>query len=183
MILLEMVVLALVISLMAGGSLRKLEQERLRGEWLLLVLLPLQIAWPQFVEMMGMGCAISLTIWLLMMTLLVVVLALNAPHRWALGVAALGITLNVIVIGFNGAMPVSLRATSEIGVSRADALIKLDADCLHGVFDEGVRIPALADVIAIPGPRWQCSVVSVGDLLLALGLSSWVFTATHKHIG
>lgn len=176
----EVVALALVLSLLTGGSLRNLEHERLRGETLLLVLLPLQIVWPRLADVAGLGCTISLIVWLLMMVLLVVVLVLNVSHRWVLGVAALGIALNVVVISLNGAMPVSLQSVSEIGAPRAEALVSLDADCLHGVLDDGTRVPALADVIAIPGPQWQRGVVSAGDLLLAIGLGGWVYCGSRR---
>lgn len=180
MILFEAVALALLLSLATGGSLRNLEHERLRGEGLLLALLPLQIAWPRLAEMGGFGRAISLTVWLLMMALLTVVLAVNAKQRWTLGLAAVAIVLNMLVIGLNGAMPVSMRSVSEIGASRVDALMKLETDCLHEPLDDDARFAVLADVIAVPGPEWQRSVVSVGDLLLAFALGGWVFVASRR---
>ncbi|MHB8050490.1 MAG: DUF5317 family protein [Coriobacteriia bacterium] len=180
MILFEALVLALLLSLVTGGSLRNLEQERLRGEWLLMVLLPLQIAWPRLSEMGGLGRLVSLVIWLIMMGSLAVVLVANTGKQRMLGVAAVGIVLNMLVIGLNGAMPVSLRSVSEIGASRADAVAKMEADRLHEVLDAGTRLTVLSDVIAVPGPEWHRGVVSVGDLLLAAGLSTWVFGAIRR---
>lgn len=180
MILFEVVALFLLFSLATGGSVRNLEQERLRGESLLLVLLPLQIAWPPIAEMLGLGCSWALAVWLLMMVMLVVVLAVNIRQRWILGLAALGIALNALVIGLNGGMPVSMRSVSEIGVSRAEATMRMEADCLHGVLDAETSLPVLGDVIAVPGPQWQRAVASVGDLLLASGLGGWVFVASRR---
>lgn len=180
MILFEAALLALLLSLVTGGSLRNLEHERLRGEWFLLLLLPLQMTWPRLAEMLGLGCAISLVLWLLMMVSLIGVLAFNVSRRWVLGTAALGIALNVVVIGLNGAMPVSMRSVSEIGAPRADAIAKMEADCLHEPLDGGTRLGFLADVIAVPGPAWQRSIVSVGDLLLAVGLAEWVFVGSRR---
>ncbi|MHB1136728.1 MAG: DUF5317 family protein [Coriobacteriia bacterium] len=178
MILLEVVILALGASLLTGGSLRGLEHEHLRGEWLFLLLLPIQIAWPRLAGIAGVGCTVSLWVWLTMMVSLSLVLALNVPRRWVLAVAALGIALNALVIALNGAMPVSMRSVSEIGASRADALTKMQADCLHEPLDGETRLAVLADLIPIPGPQWQRGVVSMGDLLLAMGLGGWVFVAT-----
>lgn len=181
MILFEIVVMATLLSLVTGGSLRSLEQERLRGEGFLFVLLPLQVVWPHLVEAVDMECGVGLAVWLLMMASLVILLAVNASERWVLGVAAIGIALNVLVIGLNGAMPVSMRSVSEMGVSRSDALAALEADCLYEPLGSETRLAVLADVITVPGPTWQRGVVSVGDLVLALGLSGWVFAATRRN--
>lgn len=175
MILFEAIVLSLVLSLLTGGSLKRLQAERLAGEWALLVLLPLQLMWPAIARRVGVPCGLSVIIWLLMMAALAVVLFINAPRRWMLAFAGLGIALNVLVIGVNGAMPVSLKATSEIGATRSDAGAALDSECLHEAIDEDTRLVMLADVIAVPGPAWQRGVVSAGDLLLSFGLAAWVW--------
>lgn len=180
MILLETVLLALLISLLTGGSLRNLEHERLRGEWVLLLLLPLQILWPRIAVLLGVGHDLSVALWLAMMVGLVGVLLLNVWRRWMLGFAALGIALNVLVIGLNGAMPVSLRAVSEMGVPRAEAVESMQSDYLHEPQDSETRLAVLGDVITVPGPEWQRGVVSVGDLLLALGLAGWVFAGSRE---
>lgn len=177
MILLEAAILGLLLSLVTGGSLRNLEQEKLRGEWLLLVLLPLQLLWPKLSQLLGVSCAVSVSVWISMMVSLVVILALNARRRWVLAVAAFGIAFNIAVIAANGAMPVSMRSVSELGAPRQEAREAFKRDCLHEELVAETRFSQLADVIAIPGPEWQRAVVSLGDLLLAVGLGGWVFTA------
>ena len=178
MVLFESILFGLLLSLLTGGSLRVLESEHLRGEWVLLVLLPLQLLWPALAERLGLPCALSIIIWLLMMAGLAAVLFINARRRWMLALAGLGIALNVLVIGLNQAMPVSLSATSEIGATRADASTALEDECLHEALDSATLLPVLADVIAIPGPMWHRGVVSIGDLLLSLGLATWVFAGS-----
>lgn len=95
-----------------------------------------------------------------------------------LGFAALGIAANILVIGANQAMPVDIRAASEIGATRVASRAALEEGCLHEEMTRATSLPFLADVIAIPGPAWQRGVVSVGDILLALGLGGWVFAAS-----
>ncbi|MHB1018426.1 MAG: DUF5317 family protein [Coriobacteriia bacterium] len=181
MILFEVVLGFLLVSLLTGGSIRRLQQEKLRGEWLLLVLLPLQLSWSRLSVLLGLSCDVSLALWLIMMSTLVVVLAANARKRWMLAVAGLGIVLNVFVIGLNGGMPVSMRSVSEIGVSRDAAEVIMGDDCLHIVLDGETTLAALGDVIAVPGPDWCRAVVSLGDLLLAAGLGGWMFAAAKSH--
>jgi len=181
-ILLEAVVLGLAISLVTGGSLRNLEHERLRGEWVLLALLPMQLLWPRIAVLLGVGHDLSVMLWLVMMVGLVGVMLLNVWKRWVLGFAALGIALNVLVIGLNGAMPVSLRAVSETGMSREDAVQSMQADYLHEPQDDQTLLAVLGDVITAPGPEWQRGVMSVGDVLLAVGLAGWVFAGSRRRV-
>lgn len=178
MILAEVVAIALLASLATGGSLSLLARESLKGEAVLLVLLPLQLVWPTLSSWLGLEGALSLVVWLLMMSVLAGVLMLNAMRRWPLAFAALGIAANVLVIGANQAMPVSIRAASEIGSTRIEAREAMARGDLHEEADEETRLIWLADLIAIPGPTWQRAVLSVGDILLASGLGGWIFIAS-----
>lgn len=178
MILGEIVLLGLLLSLITGGSLKRLQAEPLKGEWLLLALLPVQVLWPRVASSLGLECVVSMLIWLVLMAALAGVCLWNAPQRWPLAIAGLGIALNILVIGLNSAMPVDIRAASEIGVPRATARMTFEIDCLHKELTSDTRLPVLADVIAVPGPRWQRGVVSAGDLMLALGLAGWVFAGS-----
>jgi hypothetical protein len=182
-ILVEAILLGLLLSLLTGGSAAHLKDERLRGETLLLVLLPLQLLWPGIVQRIGLPCELSILVWLLMMGALAFLLFYNAPRRWMLAFAGLGIAMNVLVIGSNGAMPVSLKAASEIGATRAEARIALEDSCLHEALDGDTRLVFLADVIATPGPSWQRGVISIGDILLAAGLGAWVFAGSQGKTG
>lgn len=178
MIIIETILLALVISLLTGGSLSNLKHEQLRGEWVLVCLLPLQAAWPGLSRSMGLGRQTSVALWLVMMAGLLAVLGMNVRSRPVLGIAAVGIALNALVIALNGAMPVSLQATSEIGTPRSETLVELEQDYLHEPIREDTRLSVLCDVIAVPGPEWQRGVISLGDVLLTVGLAGWIFVST-----
>lgn len=177
MIIPELILAALLLALLMGGSIARLEHEELRGSSLLLLLLPLQMLWPRISEALGAACPLSLGIWVSMMGALLIILLSNVRRRVILAVAALGIVANMLVIVANGAMPVSIRAASEIGGTRYQARLKLQRSCLHEELDANSRLTPLADIIAIPGPEWHRGVVSVGDILLAAGLGGWVFVA------
>lgn len=178
MILAEVVLVGLLMSLVSGGSLRRLAAEPLKGEMALLILLPVQLLWPVASRRFELSCEFSIVAWLLMMAGLAVVLMLNSPRRWQLAVAALGIAANILAIGLNQAMPVSISAASEVGIRRSEARSALAADCLHEEVKDETKLPLLADVIPVPGPSWHGGVISVGDILLSLGLGAWVFAAS-----
>lgn len=180
MILAEIILAGLLLGLATGGSLRNLAREPLKGEWALLSLLPLQLLWPAVADRLGMPCALSIIIWLLLMAGLAIVLMLNARRRWMLAFAALGIALNILVIGLNQAMPVSIKAASEIGATRSAAREALAGDCLHEEMDDATRVAFLADVVAVPGPPWRRGVLSLGDVLLACGLATWLGAASRR---
>jgi hypothetical protein len=183
MILAVAILAGLGLSLLSGGSWRELEAERLRGEWIILLLFPLQLLWPTLSERLGLGCALSTGLWLAMMVLLALVLFINSGSRWMLALAALGIAMNVLVIGLNGAMPVSLDAAQDVGMLGADAKMALDNRCLHDAAGTETRLFWLADIMGIPGPSWVRGVLSLGDLFLAAGLSGWLFVASRPRFG
>jgi Family of unknown function (DUF5317) len=100
----------------------------------------------------------------------------NPRLVWPWRLAALGVGLNTLVIAFNGGhMPQSPQAAlalwgaSHIDPSRLQNVASMGAD---------TRLPWLADVLAEPAWLPRPNILSVGDVLLASGVASWVFAAT-----
>jgi hypothetical protein len=94
--------------------------------------------------------------------LLVVLINQRLPGMWIVGV---GILMNLTVIALNNGMPVLpeafVLAGGEIG--------NLQLDAKHVLLDHSSRLPFLGDIIPMPG-----SVISMGDVLLAVGLGVFV---------
>jgi hypothetical protein len=106
------------------------------------------------------------------------VLVANARGAWPWWIAATGVGLNTLVIALNGGhMPQSGEAALAVWGGT-----HLDPSRLQNVAALGVgtRLAWLADVI--PEPAWlpHRNVVSIGDVLLALGVASWAFSAAMK---
>src|SRR5215472_1755369 len=171
-------------ALLLGGSPRGLLSRGIRG-------------WPAVIA----GFAIELVLfnppantqpwamlvgpWIWLVTRLVFVGVLIANGRgasdrtaWPWWLASLGLALNTLVIALNdGQMPQSVDAAVAVwGASRIDPTTLQNVAPL--VTDS--RLPRLADIFA--EPRWlpRPSVVSLGDVLLALGVASWVFINTRR---
>jgi hypothetical protein len=94
--------------------------------------------------------------------------------------AAIGITLNTLVIGLNGGhMPQSLAARDAVWGANAAQLWD-QPDRLYNVAPMTADTPlaSLGDVI--PEPNWfvRPNVVSIGDVLLALGICWWAYGVT-----
>lgn len=154
--------IAVILSLLRGGSLRRLSDGRLRWTWLLFVGVALQVTVDAAAgrELVGGGVAyagvaasqIAVLVWVL-------------ANRWRPGMAlvGLGLILNAVVIGANGAMPVDPEAMRHLGVEGLGV-----APGKHELLTAGTRLPWLADIVPIAPIR---TIVSVGDLVLALGVA------------
>jgi len=79
----------------------------------------------------------------------------------------LGLVLNLVVIGFNGGMPVSEAAIRSAGGPDGALPSAIDDGKHHLMTSYDVLTP-IADVIGIPPPAG--TVVSIGDLLLYSGI-------------
>ncbi len=97
-------------------------------------------------------------------------LVLNRGVRGT-GLLALGLLSNALVVGLNGAMPVSSEASGRAGIATQD--IVSGADPRHELADPATRLDVLGDIIPVLMP-WRPEVVSVGDVLVAAGLAQLV---------
>jgi hypothetical protein len=87
------------------------------------------------------------------------------------GLVALGLLSNALVVGLNGAMPVSADALSRARLSTQHILS--GADPRHELATRETRLRGLGDVIPVLLPL-RPEVVSVGDVLVAAGLGQLV---------
>jgi hypothetical protein len=85
-----------------------------------------------------------------------------------------GLVLNALVVGLNGAMPVSVDAAGRAGISTQDIIS--GADPRHELADSGTRLRLIGDVVPVAMPL-RPEVVSPGDVLIAAGLAQLVVTA------
>lgn len=86
------------------------------------------------------------------------------------GLVALGLLANALVVGANGAMPVSADAAA-----RAGAAVPV-GDGRHETAGPGTRLRLLADLVPVPLPL-RPEVVSAGDVAVAAGLGELVLVA------
>lgn len=84
-------------------------------------------------------------------------------YRPGIPLVAAGLSLNAGVMLLNRGMPVSPDAIESLG-----GTVTTPAGGRHHLLTEATHLPWLADVIPLPGPI--PSVISVGDILLLLGI-------------
>ena len=161
---LVLVVLAagLVLGRLGGGTLDRLGGVVLRRRRLVLLALLAQllgtvVGGPVFpVALVASACLVTSF------------LAVNRGLRGS-GLVALGLLANALVVGANGAMPVSRDAAARAGV--VDPVVA--RDLRHEPAGAATRLPWLGDVVPVPLPV-RPEVVSPGDVLVAAGLAQLV---------
>jgi len=177
-LLLVAVLAGLFAGLLTGGSLHNLQAVRLRWEAALVALLVLQLVLPQLAETLGASGPVALGTWLLAMAGLVLA-ALRNARAPGMVLAAVGVALNLMVIGLNLGMPVSERAVRLLAEG---SQVTVEYDLVHRALDDGTLLPWLTDVIPVPGPRGLRAVVSIGDLLLVGGVGWFLFRAVRGEV-
>jgi len=87
-------------------------------------------------------------------------------------VAVVGILLNILVVLLNGAMPVGAPS----GGPHETAVIEVALRALYRPIGAGSLVPVLGDVLPLPA-LGGLTLVSIGDVLLMLGVSIWLVGA------
>jgi hypothetical protein len=169
--------LAVAYALVRGGSLDKLAETRFRWPPLLFAGLVLQLGFDLWNPGFLTNTA-KVAILVVSQLMVASLLALN----WQLPgmrLAALGMGLNALVIGLNGAMPVSLDAARIAGLGPEGAVgIK------HDILGPQTLLPWLGDVIPVPILH---KVASIGDVVLAVGIGRFAYCSAtrseeHEHL-
>jgi hypothetical protein len=155
---------AVVVGYARGGDLGRLGELALRhGALVVLAFLAQVVGTVLGGAAYPVGLAVSAV-------LVAVFLAYNRGVRGS-GLVALGLLSNALVVGLNGAMPVSADASGRAGISTQELLAGTDQR--HELAGPATRLGLLGDVIPVLLPR-RPEVVSVGDVLVAAGLAELV---------
>jgi Family of unknown function (DUF5317) len=175
--------LAVVAALASGGSMAHWARARLRWSPLALLALGVQLplysapfnTWPLVVAI-GAGAGIATTA----LVLLVVLGNARGPLRLAAGLAALGIVLNLTVMLANGGWMPRADASAPRAIQRAgdESMVVNNTAPMSAE----THLAWLGDVI--PQPAWlpMSNLVSLGDVLLALGAAGCAFAITRGRL-
>ncbi len=159
-----------VIGLASGGRLRFLPRHRLRAWWLVIAGFGLQLATDRFsIGFLGTALPVAGA------TALLAFAALN-PNLVGIGVVAVGVAANALVIGLNGGMPVRSGAVVAAHVATRAQEPVLNYGSRHHREVPRDRLRPLADTIPVPLFK---EVLSVGDLILAVGVTATIARLFH----
>jgi len=170
MLRLLVIVLVIVVALLRGGSLRNFATVQLRWLPLVIVAFVLQLLiFTPFARSPLVAFA-TVPIYVLSMILLVIWVAGN----WripGMALIAAGLALNVIAISVNGGhMPVSIESARYAGTignyTSTGAFVANNSIATQ----DNARLWLLTDIIAIPKQVPFANVISIGDVLLTIGV-------------
>jgi hypothetical protein len=163
----------IVLGLLLGGRLGSLSGFRFRWAWLAIAGLLVQVVLfsPTGDALAGdLGPAIYLA-----STAAVLVAVLRNLHLHGMAVVALGSVANLAAIGANGGfMPASAEALATAGLPPGDHL--------NSIVVANPALQPLTDIYAIPAGLPMANVFSVGDVLIALGIT-WTIAAAMRRRG
>lgn len=146
----------------------------IRGEKLFVAVLVTVAALPLAARITILA-RLVLPTWIAVMCLLLSMCLLNrSTHGFS--VMALGVLLNLVVIVANGAMPVLASSVVAAGGSSAQMT---ELDSFHTAVTHVTRLLLLADVLPVPGPSGVRTILSVGDVLMLVGVLIVVASAPH----
>ncbi len=153
--------LAVAVSYVRGGRLRRIAQADLDRSWLLFVGLCLQAVADVIGPRGGLGSGPVYGLVLASQVLVLAWLAFNW-YRPGMALVFVGFLMNALVIGANGGMPVDPAAIRAIGLGGVQV-----EPGRHVAMEAGTVLPWLADRYPIAPIR---TIVSLGDMVLAAGL-------------
>jgi hypothetical protein len=161
-------VAAVVVGFVMGGRLQRFEGLDLH--WWPLVFVAVFLQWAPVPAVDAIAPRLLGTAMLMLSYVLLLVFI--GVNRWIPGarLMAVGLLLNLLVVGLNAGMPVSDDAVASAGGSTT--LFVGDQSAKHHLMSDQDLLPFLGDVIPIPPP--VSIVISVGDVLLYSGMAFFV---------
>jgi len=169
--LLDALVISLIVALLRGGKLRRLAELPLKRVELIVLAFLIQflLSWGGergvvFLSKWGIYLYIGSYI------LLLIAIWYNRDIKEMI-IFGMGITFNFLAILANGGqMPVSISALNRTGMMDVLPLLKSKTYVLHSLLNEGTKLKFLTDIIPLPSPYPRPRVLSVGDIIMALGI-------------
>lgn len=164
-------VVGVVVGVACGGRLRYLTTRRVTAWWLLVpgVAVPLLIDHWDFRSWTGVG--------LVGADLCLLGFAFANRTLAGMGVVAVGLICNVLVIGVNGSMPVQAEAVIRAHLATPATISSLSYGHRHHAERPGDRLTVLDDRIPVPLFR---QVFSPGDLIEAIGVAAVAANALQR---
>jgi len=181
MLYLYIIIISIIIGLFRNGKLSSLSQISLERIELILLACLIQ-AGLIFLGQKKVKFVLDYSSYMIIFSYILLLLAVwyNLKLK-GMKIIALGIIFNFIVIVANGGhMPVLLNSLYRVGLDDFAIALKEGIYVTHTLITEKTLFAFLADIIPLPFPFPDPSVVSVGDFLMFYGVFSLVQNAMLK---
>ncbi|MGF7059811.1 DUF5317 domain-containing protein [Brassicibacter mesophilus] len=173
--LIESLLASIVIGLIRGGKLSRFSHIRFTKVWTFILAVILQVG----IILFGLsGNHIVLKyikeIYIASYVLLFIGILLNINYR-SLWVVIIGTLANLFVFFTNGGKtPISVESLKLIGFSDLATMVEGGKVTLYTPLAESTKYAFLGDIITVPQPYPYPQILSVGDIIIALGLFLFV---------
>ena len=175
------IIISIIIGLLRNGKLSSLSQISLKRTELIVLACLIQ-GGIIFLGSRNIKFVLDYSSYMIIFSYIVLLLAVwyNKDLK-GMNFIALGIIFNFIVIVANGGhMPVLLSSLYKAGLNDFALVLKEGTYVTHTLITEKTLFGFLADVIPLPSPFPDPSVVSVGDFLMFYGVFSLIQNAMVK---
>lgn len=177
----EIIILALIVGKIKGGSISKLENLHIRGWYLLVISFSLEMLSLFFITKTNNDLANIIGsnffyIHILIYSLLIIGIFMNFKEM-GFKIIFFGSILNFFAIVFNkGKMPVSINALNNAKLYDQLDLLYSHRIITHTLITENTKMNFLGDIIAIPRPYPFPKIISIGDILISLGIFVLIYS-------
>ncbi|EOC99991.1 DUF5317 domain-containing protein [Caldisalinibacter kiritimatiensis] len=169
--LLESLVGSVVIGFIRGGKLRRLTNIRFKRIWIFLLAIAVQLG-IVFLTINEVEFVLKYTkeLYIISYALLFIGIISNFKYK-SLWVIAIGGALNLFsFIANKGKIPVSVEGLELAGLKEMAELVKQGKMTLYEPITEATKYSFLGDIITVPEPYPFPHILSIGDMVIALGL-------------
>ena len=167
------IILSFIVGLFRKGNLSGLSNLKLKWGWVFPLLLLLQIGIYFLQNKFEVVGNFSGYIFILVYILGLLFLYLNRNFPGFI-VIFIGVFLNFLVMAINGGrMPVGLEAAAVLDPSYIDAL-KQGLYGKHMLLNETTKLGFLGDIIPLSPPYPRTQVISIGDVIMNIGIFLFV---------
>lgn len=180
---LDGMIISIIIGFIRKGNLKELATLRIKGGMIFPVLFLLEIFVFLFQDRFSTLKTLSNTIYMIVYLLGLTFLYMNRHYK-GFYLILLGVFLNFLVMAINGGrMPVSLDAASVLDPMYADSLKNGGIYAKHQALTDSTHLGFLGDVIPITHPYPKTQVISIGDIIMNIGIFifvQWLMVTKHR---
>ncbi len=171
----EGLIFALVLGKLRGGKFKSLGRVRINNWWLFLMAFVIEFG-AVFAVSAGIEIVGRYRMYLHILSYLVLFAGVMSNREYpSMWIIFLGSLLNFVVIAINGgAMPISLEGLHRTGLDNYVQIINAGGLATHQALTASTKLAFLADIIVLPKPYPFAKVMSIGDVLICLGVIIFV---------
>lgn len=163
------IIFSLIVGFLRKGNLRALAQLKLKWGWIFPLLLVVELTVFMFQNDSKFLGQISGSIYIVVYVLGLLFLFMNRKNPGFM-LILIGVFLNFLVMVINGGrMPVSVEAAAVLDPGYIEAL-KDSLYAKHTMLNSSTYLGFLGDVIPISDPYPRTQIISIGDILMNIGI-------------